>query len=329
MGNSCYRSFPAIFLSCWVHNVIYLLFALCMKKWNISILVIFVLLASSLLGILSMNFVQQMMKQSALVHAYYEAYYISKAWIELGLAQTTHRWIGFNYALNSGDAVVLDNFLCQPNCSLSTTLSGTSSLLSKKFWQSTSCDAPYVLSGGQSIIVPLFRDNFVGWIRDSFTSAIQYQNLADLFKNDKIAIVNVSPPDIVTFWLLILSGENLHENGVFFKTWMLTTSSLHWFRSAFESYMTKIDPVFTNYYWSLQLIERGFKIYLMVSNTAQVDQSLCMQTSSAPLQVISVLPADTFFIKSQSSYNNQHVALDASYAQPIPGFLFSTYTSYQ
>ncbi|MEI7919292.1 MAG: hypothetical protein WCH65_03680 [bacterium] len=42
-------------------------------------MVIFVLLASSLLGILSMSFVQQMMQQSTVVNSYYKAYYLSKA----------------------------------------------------------------------------------------------------------------------------------------------------------------------------------------------------------------------------------------------------------
>jgi hypothetical protein len=55
-------------------------------------------------------------------------------------------------------------------------------------------------------------------VSGSFASEIQYQNLADLFKNDKIQIVNVTSPDIVIFGLLILSGEDLYEHGVFFKT---------------------------------------------------------------------------------------------------------------
>ena len=71
------------------------------KSGNISILVIFILLASSLLGILSMNFVQQMMKQSAVIHSYYKAYYLSKAGIELGLTQIKHRGIGFNYTITT------------------------------------------------------------------------------------------------------------------------------------------------------------------------------------------------------------------------------------
>ncbi|MEI6773941.1 MAG: hypothetical protein WCL18_03910 [bacterium] len=50
--------------------------------------------------------------------------------------------------------------MCEPNCALSTILSGTASLLSKNFWQGSGCSFPYVFTGGQSIIVPLFRDMY-------------------------------------------------------------------------------------------------------------------------------------------------------------------------
>ena len=140
-------------------HIIYLLFIVYMKKkWNISILVIFVLLASSLLGILSMNFVQQMMKQSAVVNSYYKAYYLSKAWIELWLTAIRHRGIWFDYTMNTGDKIVIDNFFSGFAYSLSANISGTASSLSKKFRQSSGCEYPYVLTGGDSLIVPLFRE---------------------------------------------------------------------------------------------------------------------------------------------------------------------------
>ncbi len=294
------------------------------KKWNISILVIFVLLASSLLGVLSMTFVQQMMKQSAVVNSYYKAHYLAKAWIELWLVQVKHRGVGFNYTINTWDKIILDNFSCGANCSISTTLSGTASLLSKKFWQGSGCSSPFVLTSGDSLIVPLVRDAYSWNVAGTFASWIAYQNLADLFKNDKIQIKNISsPPDQVTFGLLILSGQDLYENGVFFRSWFLNTLSLHDFKTAFESYMIEIHPAFTNYYWSSTLIAHGFRIYLMISNTAATEQSFCLQTISNTFEQAYVLPTDSFFIQSQASYGNQKVWLDASYTQPIPWFLFA------
>jgi len=300
-----------------------------MKRWNISILVIFVLLASSLLGILAMNFVQQMMKQSALVYSYYKTYYLSKAGIELGLVEIGHRGIWFEYTVNTGDAIVLDNFsLSSWSYALSMNISGMSSLLSQKFWQGSGCEFPYVLNGGESLIVPLFRDTYTWSVAETFVPEIVYQNLADLFKNEKIDIESLSPPDSVTFGLLILSWEELADNGIFFRSWSLTTTSLVDFKTTFENYMTEIDRNFANYYWSSQLIAQWFKMYLLISNTAQIDQSLCLHTLSTPLETVYLLPTDTFFIQSQASYSNQNVSLDASYAQPIPSFLFNISTSY-
>jgi len=297
------------------------------KKWNISILVIFVLLASSLLGVLSMNFVQQMMQQSAVVNSYYKAYYLSKAWIELGLTTLHHRGVGFEYAIATWDAIIRENFFSGQKYSLFLHMSGTASFLSKKFWQGSGCTSPYSLSGGESLIVPLFRDKYTWPVAGMFATGIVYQNLADIFKNEKIQIQTISSPDAVTFWLLILSGEDLYENWVFFQSWSLTTNSLIAFKNAFESYMVGIDQNFANRYWLPRLIENGFKIYFMISNTAPIEQSFCLQTVSNQLESVYVLPTDTFFLQSQASFGNQHVALDASYAQPIPGFLFNAYSN--
>ncbi len=293
------------------------------KRWNISILVIFVLLASSLLGVLSMTFVQQMMKQSATVTSYYKAHYLAKAGIELWLVQVKHRGVGFDYSLHTGDKIVVDNFVCGAHCSISTSFSGTASLLSKKFWQSSGCESPFALISGDSLILPLFRDAYLWDVAGTFATWIEYQNLADLFKNDKIQIKNISSPDQVTFGLLILSGEDLYENGVFFRSWSLDTLSLTEFKTAFENYMMQVDPAFAGYYGLSVLISNGFRIYLMISNTAPVEQSFCLQTISTPLEQAYLLPTTSFFIQSQASYGNQKVWLDASYAQPIPGFLFA------
>lgn len=157
-----------------------------------------------------------MMQQSAVVNSYYKAYYLSKAGIELGLVQIKHRGIGFEYVVTTGNSVITDNFFSGQLFSVSTTLSGTASLLSKNFWQGSGCESPYVLSGGESVIVPLFRDVTPGTITQLLTTGIVYENLAQLL--DKITIKNISSPDAVTFGLLTLSGEELSDNGIFFKS---------------------------------------------------------------------------------------------------------------
>ncbi len=304
------------------------------KKWNISILVIFVLLASSLLGVLSMNFVQQMMRQSAVVHSYYSSYYLAKAGVELGLAQIVNRGVGFERVVGSGDAVMSGNFLCGDRCALSVSISGTSTMLSKAFRQGSGCTSPYVLSGGDSVIIPLFRDVTPWTVADMFASWVVYENLAQIFKNDWISFDTEFGGD-VNFGILILSGDDLSENGIFFQKWNLK-SWLTAFREAFEQYLWTIDsglyPLdaqLKNNYDKSRLVDNGYKMYLLISNTSSAEEQFCasvVQPQQAP--TVYVLPTDSFFVSSQASYGNQYVALDASYAQPIPGFLFSTYSSF-
>lgn len=49
------------------------------RQGNISILVLFVLIAASLMGVLTMNFVNQMIYDANTVLSYYKSYYISNA----------------------------------------------------------------------------------------------------------------------------------------------------------------------------------------------------------------------------------------------------------
>lgn len=72
-------------------------------------------------------------------------------------------------------------------------------------------------------------------------------------------------------------------------------------------------------------------MYLMISNASDDMESFCIDIAQPKPPIMnknSVLPTDVFFLQSQASYGNQTVVLDVLYAQPIPGFLFSTYTSF-
>lgn len=306
------------------------------KKWNISILVIFILLASSLLGILSMNFVQQMMKQSAIVHSYYTTYYLSQAGIELGLTAIKTRGPWFDYIVNSWDAIIQDNLLSGYSYSLSLSISGTAPLLSKNFRQGSWCNNPYVLSGGDSLIIPLFRDATIGTLWTLFTTGIAYSNLAVLL--DELDFLPSGTHGDVTYGILILSGSDLSQNGVFFQKWTLQWG-LYDFTQAFEEYLQTISDPYLYWdeaylgqrYQDQRLTEHGFRMYLMISNASDDGESFCVDIAQPKPPIMnknSVLPTDVFFLQSQASYGNQTVVLDASYAQPIPGFLFSTYTSF-
>lgn len=77
-------------------------------------------------------------------------------------------------------------------------------------------------------------------------------------------------------------------------------------------------------YQNQELTNNGFRMYFMISNRSDDVESFCIDIVESD----SVLPTDSFLLQSQAVYANQQVVLDASYAQPIPGFLFSTYVSF-
>ena len=68
-----------------------------MKKiqGNILFIVMFILLLSSLISLLIVNYVRQIFTSSSLFYDYYQSYYLANAGIELGLTKIKHRGYGF------------------------------------------------------------------------------------------------------------------------------------------------------------------------------------------------------------------------------------------
>jgi ABC-type siderophore export system fused ATPase/permease subunit len=61
------------------------------KQGNISILVLFVLVASSLIGVLTMTFVNQMLYAANSISSYYTSYYLANAGLELLASEAKYR----------------------------------------------------------------------------------------------------------------------------------------------------------------------------------------------------------------------------------------------
>jgi hypothetical protein len=93
------------------------------------------------------------------------------------------------------------------------------------------CQSPFVLSKGETLIVPVFADNLIGTLADGFLSPITYVNL---YQSLQDATIVTSDTSQVTFGMLVLSGEELASNGIFFQQGMLKTD-LQTFLTAFDT----------------------------------------------------------------------------------------------
>ncbi len=295
------------------------------KKGNISILVMFVLLASSLLGVLALSYIQQMMKSSSGITSYYKSYYLAKAGVELSLVEIKNRGIWFQTNLDGGSDFVIQNFLCGSHCKLTADIVGNSDWLSQSL--ESGCVHPFVLAQKESLVIPLFKDDFAWTLAEIFTKPIHYTNLAEVFKNDQLTFQSSWFAGNVIYGVLITSGEDLASDGIFFKAWSLT--DLPAFRQQFEDYLATLqDSTLSRNYASSYLIDQWMKIYLLISNTDVSAQSFCVRVNNDPNEASVYLPTSKFFITSQWSFAQQSTDLNAVYAQPIPGFLLNTYLSY-
>jgi len=80
-------------------------------KGNVSLLVILILLASSVISLLSINQIQHLISYWNMTFNYFRSFYIAKAWTELGLTEVYHREAWFNQTINSWDSIVLENLV--------------------------------------------------------------------------------------------------------------------------------------------------------------------------------------------------------------------------
>ena len=80
-------------------------------KGNISLLVILILLASSVISLLSINQIQRLLTYGNMTFNYFRAFYLAKAGTELWLTEVYNRWDGFNHEVLSGSAIVTWNLL--------------------------------------------------------------------------------------------------------------------------------------------------------------------------------------------------------------------------
>lgn len=80
-------------------------------KGNVSLLVIFILLASSVISLLSINQIQHLLSYGNMTFNYFRAFYLAKAGTELWLTEVYNRGNGFEHHVESGSAIVAWNLL--------------------------------------------------------------------------------------------------------------------------------------------------------------------------------------------------------------------------
>ncbi len=180
-------------------------------KGNISLLVILILLASSVISLLSINQIQRLITYGNMTFNYFRAFYIAKAGTELWLTEVYNRWDGFNQTINTGDSIVQDNLVWiytgfEPSFRMDIVWSFN--LLTNDITKTDDCNENEIeLAPNAWIMLSLFSDP-VEWIpnilsdNDSFTSLpqntirqLEFENSESISNNLTFAFFNYKRDD--------------------------------------------------------------------------------------------------------------------------------------
>lgn len=292
------------------------------KKGNISIFVIFVLLASSLLWLLALIFVQKLLRYQSVAIGYYQSYYTAKAWIETALALDKVRGVGFTYTIPQ--SLVTDNFACGEMCNINTKITARASFVQDQYWLADTCSTWFILEPWQIKTVPLFYDDGTGSVATLFTDPVQYTSLIDRMRDGDIYMSsNAWITNRVALGMLTLSWTELIADGSFIQeyTGMQISSVLSLFKNDYNAYVQ------LTLWAGINLYDPWYQSYLMIANTDQDNPlQLCVGINPTTYYPDAVLGQEIVFINSVGSFAGYRVGLQAVLDNSIPQYLLQTYS---
>lgn len=291
------------------------------KKGNISIFVIFVLLASSLLWLLTLIFVQKLLRYQSVAIGYYQSYYTAKAWIETALALDKVRGVWFNYTIPQ--TLITDNLDCGQACTLQTTITARASFVQEQYWLADSCTSGVVLQSAQIKTIPLFYDDGTWDLAMLFSSPTTYTSL--ITRRDDIDIWSntFGSIDRVAIGVLTLSWNALVDDGSFLQeyTTMPLSSVLNLFWSDYDAYVQ------LTLWAGIDLYAPWYQSYLIIANTSENNPlQLCVSMNPSLYNSDDALGQEIVFINSIGSFGGYRVGLQAVLDNSIPQYLLQTYS---
>lgn len=284
-------------------------------KWNVSIMVILILLACSLMGILTVVFLKSLITYTDDTYSYHKSYYIAKAWLELALTEIDNSVMWFSQDLDSG-SVINNNFECVW-CHFISRIQWRSKIISNDFWENDECtdENALVLQPWQSLTIPMFYDNTTDF--NQILSGVP--TIKKFLENDLkvlwITCFGNCPLEHLNVWVIFqefnlewdISWEYLYMTGILMSE-----------TNFFMKYVTAFNH-FDGYpaVWS----SNNYYPYIVLSNPNDTAVKFCIKSNDDQW------PTTKYFISSLWEYMWKAVWLQAIYAQPTPSFFINAYSS--
>jgi len=282
-------------------------------KWNVAIMVILILLACSLMWILSLNFLNNLISYTDDTYGYYKSYYIAKAWLELSLTEIDNTDVWFSKLIDSWNAINA-NFNCLW-CYFISNLQWKSSFISDEFWLNENCDngTSLKIPAWWSITLPMFYDNSINFGElISYSNCLSWNNCENLLVGmTGLTLVSGDNTKQLGIWLVFLDDDyNISSKYLYMK------NDLPMYNNIFLNYFNKFKAHYNSDYEYMNYLP-----YLILSNPdLDVEVSFCIKDNNGRER-----PTQKYFISSRGNYNWRVVWLQAIYQQPTPSFLINPY----
>lgn len=262
---------------------------------NISLLVILVLLASSVIALLSINQIQHLMTYGNMTFNYFRSYYLAKAWTELWLTEVYNRDSWFENHVQSGDAIVTENLVwiyTGFNPYFTMNIQSSFKVLTDDVRFGCEEWNRIELWAWDGIVIPLFKDA-TRWTNNILTS-INW-NLVGLstsaIQNIKFKHISPDNTDFIFWYFVFDEYQNMSSINV--KTW----TNLHTFIGSLGSNLG------------------GNQKYLTIKNSSDRAVEICVWW-----EMDQVLPYSDAIVTVQANYADMEVWLQSVVKRQTPSW---------
>ncbi len=280
------------------------------KKGNISLLILFVLVACSLLGIIAVQYTKHIAIQTNQVYNYYKTYYLAKWWSEIWLSLMQLRWAWYALDIEENSNFVKQNI--NTGNAFSLKIQWRWNLLSSWHPSDNECTNPITIASWQNYILPLFLDNPDDFLQNHFSNQKYYTNKSDILKS--ITIEN-NDQSRINIWIIISSWWELNEYWIFFTSWIFQWDDF------FEKFSETIQTTFetTNDQTVINRQNWDLQNYVIIANKSQKELTFCLK-----LPEWEELSLSKTYISSFWYAGNKKLWLETIYQQPIPSYLIDS-----
>lgn len=316
------------------------------KEGNMSLIMLFVLAIGSLIGLMSTNFIQDMISSTWSLRDFYQSYYISKWGIELWILAVNNYDYGFEDSLTGTEEIIRNNLHCKKNCNLSLKISSRirpQDNFPIIFWSTPetidNCsnlshnNTIIHLSWWASYVLPLFWDE-----RKLTTNSSNFINLLEtpyslqIIPESSSSVSNNSIGIGIALWswfknqyeqLPTSSKQELYITGYI---WEISINNFLYNSNSITPNIGAQNPQnIAMSFWSSNdlLIQENFN-YLFITNLGENTYSFCLKAE----QKANWYTLDNALVTSIGSYGKTTIGLQANIKKPLPDYIINSYSNY-